>query len=165
MLNLFKMLQLYNEMADDLPRIENALRSSEQQRIENLLQIFVWRDTTTVSHWGDELYAACHDVSKTKSKNKFPKEKFILQHLWGYWEDCYYNRVDNYIDDVERKENKNNNSKKYIKIPNFSKANFYNFMKDYHYWLAACLSKNGSVSHPIIKNKIKELLNKYPLED
>lgn len=51
-MNLFEVLQMYSEMADDLPRIENALRSSEQQRIENLLQIFVWRDTTTVSHWG-----------------------------------------------------------------------------------------------------------------
>lgn len=165
MLNLFEVLQRYNEMADDLSRIENALRSSEQQRIENLLQLFVWRDSSIISHWGDELYAVCHDVNKTKSKNKYPKEKFILQHLWGCWEDCYSNRIDNYIDDVEIKENKNNTSKRYVRVPKFSKDNFYNFMKDYHYWLASCLSKNGSVSRITVKNKIKELLDIYSLED
>lgn len=163
-MNLFEVLQLYNEMADDLSRIENSLRNSENQRIQNLLQIFVWRNSSTINHWCDELYAVCHDVNRTKNKNKYPKEKFILQNIWGCWEDCYYDRIDNYIDDVEIKENKHNTTNEYIKVPKFSKLNFYNFMKDYHAWLAYELNVNGFVSRLNVRSKIQELLNKYSLE-
>lgn len=82
MIRTLENLKSLNEMADDLSKIENKLRSSEEQRIQNLLQIFIWRDLTTANHWCDELYVVCHNVSKMKGKNKYLKEKFILQNIW-----------------------------------------------------------------------------------
>lgn len=163
MIRILENLKLLNEMADDLPKIENHLRNSEEQRIQNLLQIFVWRNTSTINHWCDELYAICHDVSRTKNKNKYPKEKFILQNIWYCWEDCYNDRLNNYVDDVEQKENKNKKENEYVKVPNFSSINLYNFMKDYHLWLAANLSNKGMVGRLDVRSKVKELLNKYPI--
>ena len=163
MIKIIEQLSTLKEMADGLPKIEDHLRNSEEQRIQNLLQIFIWRNTTTLNHWCDELYTVCHNVARTKTKNKYPKEKFILQNIWLCWEDCYYDRLKNYIDDVEYKETKNNKENKDVKIPNFSKNNFYNFMKDYHIWLAHNLSMNGMVTRINIKEKIKELLNKYSI--
>lgn len=106
-MDLFNILQESKNILEQEAFFEKAKLSKNDSK----LKYDIWIDSATVSHWGDELYTACHDVNKIKSKNKYPKEKFILQHLWGCWEDYYLNRIDNYIDDVEIKENKNNNSK------------------------------------------------------
>lgn len=155
MLNLFEVLQMYNEFADGRNDIKNSLRNSEKQRRENLIMIFIWRHTSTINHWITELYAVCNEVSKLKLKNKYPKYDFILQQLWEYWEDCYYDKINKWLKDIERKENNS--------IPNFSKDNLYNFMKEYHEWLAKQLSNKGYTELDLVKDKIKELLNKYSI--
>lgn len=155
MLNLFEVLQMYNEFADGRNDIKNSLRNSEKQRRENLIMIFIWRHTSTINHWITELYVVCNEVSKLKLKNKYPKYDFILQQLWGYWEDCYYDKINKWLKDIERKENNS--------IPKFSKDNLYNFMKEYHEWLAKQLSNKGYTELDLVKDKIKELLNKYSI--
>lgn len=154
-MNLFENLQIYKEFADKRKDIKNSLRNSEKQRRENLIQLFLWRDTTTVGHWCDELYAACSEINLSKSDKKYPKVKFILQEIWYCWEDGYNDKINKWIRDVERKENN--------KASIFSKDNLYNFMKDYHIWLSENLSINGFVELPDVEEKIKELLNKYPI--
>lgn len=150
---MLKILKIYNEFADKNKDVKDTLRNTEDQRIENLVMIFLWRDTTIVNHWCSELYSVCHKVPKFKSNNKYPKYNFILQHIWLTWEDCYYDRLRCYISDVERKENR--------KTPKFNKESLYNFMKDYHEWLAKQLSTKGDVTFSEVKDKINKLLDRY----
>lgn len=155
-MNLFENLLLYRELADGRADIKSQLRNSEKQRRENLMQLFIWRDSTTVNHWCNELYAICHEINRLKNNKKYPKEKFILQEIWGCWEDCYHDRINNYIKDLERKEGQ--------KVPDFSKDNLYDFMKEYHEWLANKLSDKGFINISDVKDKIKHLFNKYSLK-
>ncbi len=57
---------------------EALFEMAKLSKNDSKLKYDIWIDSTTISHWVDELYTACHDVNKTKSKNKYPKEKFIL---------------------------------------------------------------------------------------
>ena len=150
---MLKILKLYNKFADSRNDIKISLRNSEKQRRDNLIMIFIWRYTSTVNHWITELYGSCDEISKLKSNNKYPKYEFILQHLWRYWEDCYYDKINKWLKDIERKENK--------LIPKFSKDNLYKFMEDYHNWLAKQLSNRGYIELEDVKIKVYELLNKY----
>ena len=163
-MNLFENLQLYYEFADKRKDIKQDLRNSSAQRRENLIQIFLWRNTTTIGHWCDELYEACSEITIAKFNKQYPSEKFILQYVWGYWEDDYNNKINKWVKDAEIKENKYNITNKYIKVPKFSKENLYNFIKDYHEWLSKNLSTRGFVELPDIEHEIQELLNKYPIE-
>lgn len=155
-MNLFETLQLYSEFADKRKDIKRDLRNSTTQRRENLIQLFLWRNTSTVGHWCDELYGACSEINISKSDKKYPKIKFILQEIWGYWEDDYNNKINKWVKDVERKEQ--------INVPNFSKENLYNFMKDYHIWLSENLSVRGFVELTEIEGKINDLFKKYPIK-
>lgn len=47
-MNLFENLQIYREFADKRKAIKADLRNSERQRRENLIQLFLWRNTTTI---------------------------------------------------------------------------------------------------------------------
>lgn len=154
-MNLFENLQMYRELADKRKDIKISLRNSENQRRENLIQIFIWRNTTTIEHWCDELYAACSEINLFKSNKKYPSAKFILQEIWLCWEDTYYDKINKWVKDVERKED--------IKALNFSKENLYNFIKDYHIWLSENLSNRGFIELSNVEEKIKSLLNKYKL--
>lgn len=154
-MNLFENLQMYREFADKRKDIKISLRNSEKQRRENLIQIFIWRNTTTIEYWCDELYAACSEINLFKSNKKYPNAKFILQEIWLSWEDTYYDKINKWVKDVERKEG--------IKALNFSKENLYNFMKDYHIWLSENLSNRGFIELSNVEEKIKSLLNKYKL--
>lgn len=154
-MNLLENLCLLKEMSNDLSSIKIKLQNSEEQRLQNLTQIFLWRNSTTVNHWCDELYATCHRITKAKN-NKYPKYSFILQNTWLCWEDTFYDFIDNLIYDVEKKEHK--------KAPNFSKENLYSFMKDYHEWLSEQFNKVGNINHSEVLAKIMFFLDKYPIK-
>lgn len=151
-MNLFENLQMCREFADGRADIKNKLRNSEEQRIQNLMMIYIWKDKITVTHWTSELFGVCHNISKTK-KNKFPKYDFILQNIWRCWEDCYYDWFPGLIDITEWKEHR--------KVPDFSKDDLYSFMKEYHEWLAERLSIKGFITFNDVKSIITKLLNKY----
>lgn len=144
------------EMADGLADIKRELRSSSEQIRENLMQIFLWRDSTAVNHWESELYAVCHSVSKCRHNKKYPKSSDILQEIWSYWEDSYYDKLQKYILQIEYKENNT--------APSFNAIRLYNFIKDYCIWLSEVFSKDGLVTFPEVKEIVSELLDKYVIQ-
>lgn len=149
-MNLLKKLIVMKELYNNT---KFKLYNSNEQIKENLIMIFIWRETTTVNHWCNELYAACHQVDKCKSNNKFPKYNIILQEIWLSWEDCFYERINSDIIYLENKENR--------KAPEFSKNNLYNFIKTYCEWLAQKLSNKGYVKTEEVQSTVNELLSKY----
>lgn len=154
-MKLFENLIMIKEMSSNIKNIKFKLYNSNEQIKENLIMIFIWRETTTINHWCNELYVVCHQVDKCKSNNKFPKYNVILQEIWLSWEDCFYERIDSDIIYLENKENK--------KAPEFSKNNLYNFIKTYCEWLAQKLSDRGYVTIDDVKIIINELLNTYSI--
>lgn len=70
---MFETLQLYSEFADKRKDIKRDLRNSTTQRRENLIQLFLWRNTSTVGHWCDELYGACSEINISKSDKNIQK--------------------------------------------------------------------------------------------
>lgn len=149
-MNLLKKLIVMKELYNNT---KFKLYNSNEQIKENLIMIFIWRETTTVNHWCNELYAACHQVDKCKSNNKFPKYNVILQEIWLSWEDCFYERINSDIIYLENKENR--------KAPEFSKNNLYDFIKTYCEWLAQKLSNRGYVKTEEVQSTVNELLSKY----
>lgn len=149
-MNLLKKLIVMKELYNNT---KFKLYNSNEQIKENLIMIFIWRETTTVNHWCNELYAACHQVDKCKSNNKFPKYNVILQEIWSSWEDCFYERINSDIIYLENKENR--------KAPEFSKNNLYDFIKTYCEWLAQKLSDRGYVKTEEVQSTVNELLSKY----
>lgn len=143
------------EMADGLAEIKKKLRDSSDQIRQNLMQIFLWRDTTTVHHWESELYAACHKVSLCRNTKKFPKKNIILQELWLYWEDCFTQHLKHYVIELEVKEAND--------APKFNPQNLYNYLNDYYNWAAELLCSEGWIDFDQIEQKIQELVNKYKL--
>ena len=143
------------EMADGLADIKRELRAASERIRENLMQIFLWRYSTTVNHWMGELYAVCHSVSKCRHNKKYPKSSVILQEIWGYWEDSYYDKLSKYISQLEYKEA--------MTAPSFDKYSLYNFLRAYCDWLSDILSTDGLVTAPEVKAEINKLLQQYSL--
>lgn len=144
------------EMADGLADIKKRLRDCSDQVRQNLMQVFLWRSTSTVRHWESELYGACHKVSLCRNTKKFPKKSIILQELWLYWEDCYYKHLRHYVDELQHKEQ--------ITVPDFNADNLYHFLEDYYEWSSELLSKEGWIDFGQIDCKIHCLLDKYSLQ-
>ena len=146
-----------DEMAKEKKVIKKLLADSEDQRIENLIQIFLYRDMPTVHHWTSELYAACHKMDKCKSNSRYLDYDSVAQELWYSWSDCYDDRHDMYCEDVSRKEK--------LPIPEHSPLNLYEFMEEYHLWLSRELSSKGAVKFSDIEVEIENLLSKYPIRE
>lgn len=144
------------EMSRERNKILYSLGASEDQRVENLIQIFLYRDTTTVHHWISELYASCRKMDRCKANHRYLDYKTVAQELWYSWSDCYYDRHDVYCDDVSRKE--------HLPIPEHNADNLYQFMGDYHLWLSKELSTRGIVNFNDVDSKVRDLLRKYPLK-
>ena len=156
MIKIIETLCALKEMAEHIDVIKMRLYDKHEQIRENLMQIFLWRHTSMVNHWCNELYGLLNEVPKCKHNHKYPKYSVILQEIWSCWEDCYDDRIDKYVMLLERKENN--------KVHEFSKINLYNFMKDYCEWISKYLADKGSINDDeIVKNKIKELLNKHSI--
>lgn len=119
------------------------------------MQIFLWRNTSTVNHWSGELYAVCHNVSKCKNNGKYPKYSVILREIWNCWEDSYFDKLDKYVETLEYKEN--------TTAPKFNSLYMYQFMHSYCDWLARMLSTEGIVTPLEVKQEISLLLSEYSL--
>lgn len=155
-INIVESCRLLKEMAEGLSDIKRKLNNSSEQIRENLMQIFLWRNTTTVNHWTGELYAICHTVSKCKNNGKYPKYSVILQEIWGCWEDSYFDKLGKYVETLEYKEN--------MTAPMFNSVALYQFMQSYCDWLARSLSSEGIVTPSEVKREISLLLTEYSVE-
>lgn len=156
MVNILEFLELYHEQTTGLDMIKLDLNSIHKNLRLHLMMTFFLRNNQSLNHWISEINGFCHDVNKCKNTKKYPKASFILQILWGQWEDSFYDHYKGYIRDIESKEN-------IIIDKNYNLNDCYNYLKDYYIWLSDNLSKHGYVDLSDIKDKIHELLNKYSL--
>lgn len=153
-----KILQTYRymrEMADRLVDIKQDLRNCSENLRDHLIMLFMFRNNVNVNHWKNEVYGACHSVSKAKHNHKYPKSSFIYQELWGYYEDGFYDKCYSHVESLEDKEN--------LVAPLFEPTVMYHFLDSYFVWLSKSLSARGEVSSKEIKSKIDALLTDYTL--
>ena len=149
---LFKIIK---NNINNVKNIKFKLYNSNEKIRENLIVLFIWRDSINYNYWLNELYESCHSIDKYKFSNKFLTYKEILQEIWLSWEDCFYERINSDIIYLENKENR--------KAPEFSKNNLYDFIKTYCEWLAQKSSNRGYVTIDDVKIIINELLNTYSI--
>lgn len=157
MLNLFELLQMYNEMAYEKRKVLNDIRHTTFQRLRHLIKIFLYRDVrkNDMKHWiNEELYNWCSDIPLIKG-NKHLSHKELYKVFW-----------DEPKDDINER-NINRIVKQFINI-DFPKIdyffnNLYNFIKDFYMWLIEYLTKDFIIDPVDFENKIKELLNKYSI--
>lgn len=114
-------LGFYKNFKHSKDEIAINLRKSEDKRVELLVKIFFWRNDSIKNKWYSELFKVCNTIDRYDSINIYPKERFILQELWSYWEDCFYDRLRCFISDAERIENR--------KIPEFNRQTLYSKFK------------------------------------
>lgn len=157
MLNLFELLQMYNEMAYEKRKVLNDIRHTTFQRLRHLIKIFLYRDVrkNDMKHWiNEELYNWCSDIPLIKG-NKHLSHKELYKVFW-----------DEPKDDINER-NINRIVKQFINIDfpkiEYSFNNLYNFIKDFYMWLIEYLTKDFIIDPVDFENKIKELLNKYSI--
>ena len=153
-----KILQTYRyirEMADGLADMKRDLRNCSENLRDHLIMLFLFRDNINVNHWKNEVYGACHSVSKAKKNHQYPKASFIYQELWGYYEDGFYDKCYSHIDSLEDNEN--------FVAPAFEPTALYHFLDSYFIWLAKSLSVSGEVSSRDVKSEIDELMVRFAL--
>ena len=157
MLNLFELLQMYNEMAYEKRKVLNDIRHTTFQRLRQLIKIFLYRDVrkNDMKHWiNEELYNWCSDIPLIKG-NKHLSHKELYKVFW-----------DEPKDDINER-NINRIVKQFINIDfpkiEYSFNNLYNFIKDFYMWLIEYLTKDFIIDPVDFENKIKELLNKYSI--
>lgn len=157
MLNLFELLQMYNEMAYEKRKVLNDIRHTTFQRLRHLIKIFLYRDVrkNDMKHWiNEELYDWCSDIPLIKG-NKHLSHKELYKVFWDEPKDDINERNINRI--VKQFTN--------IDFPKieYSFNNLYNFIKDFYMWLIEYLTKDFIIDPVDFENKIKELLNKYSI--
>ena len=84
MLNLFELLQMYNEMAYEKRKVLNDIRHTTFQRLRHLIKIFLYRDVrkNDMKHWiNEELYNWCSDIPLIKG-NKHLSHKELYKVFW-----------------------------------------------------------------------------------
>lgn len=145
------MFKIITEMAEELREIGRDLKSKNEIVIEHLLMIYLYPNSKHINHWEREVRSFIDKVSKVKSKNKYPTQKQILNFTWFIFEDVLIERFNVYVDDIEYKENK------VKEIDNPDPQVFYNFVKEYFYWLSDKLSIKGYIERQETINKIEEL--------
>ena len=157
MLNLFELLQMYNEMAYEKRKVLNDIRHTTFQRLRHLIKIFLYRDVrkNDMKHWiNEELYNWCSDIPLIKG-NKHLSHKELYKVFW-----------DEPKDDINER-NINRIVKQFINIDfpkiEYSFNNLYNFIKDFYMWLIEYLTKDFIIDPVDFEKKIKELLNKYSI--
>lgn len=157
MLNLFEILQHYNEMAYERKKVINKFQDKNEKRIYHLIYIFFFRNSESFEHWIDEVTAFSENSYRVKLKNKLLSFDDIYKLIWLEPKDLVN------VENINRFLNIAYKSKGLPKIENYSFNNLNNFLNDFFKWISLELSKYDLVDN--IDVKIKELLNKYPMED
>lgn len=157
-MNLFEVLQMYNEMAYEKRKILDDIRHTTFQRLRHLIKVFLYRDArkNDIRHWiNEELYNWCSDIPLIKG-NKHLSQKELYKVFW-----------DEPKDDINER-NIDRIVKQFINIGfpkiDYSFNNLYNFIKDFYMWLIEYLTKDFIIDPVDFENEIKELLNKYSIK-
>lgn len=157
MLNLFEILQLYNEMAYERKKVVNKFQDKNEKRIYHLMYIFFFRNNESCEHWIDEVTAFTENSYRVKPKNKLLSSNDIYKLIWLEPKDLVN------VENINRFLNIAYKSKGLPKIEKYSFNNLYNFLDDFFKWVSLELSRYDLVD--AIDTKIKELLNNYSVED
>lgn len=154
-MNLFEILQMYNEMSYERKKVINKFQDKNEKRIYHLMYIFFFRNNESFDHWVDEVKAFTEISYRVKPKNKLLSSNEIYKLIWLEPKDLVNN------ENVKRFLNIAYKSKGLPKINNYSFDNLNNFLNDFFKWVSIELSKYDLVDD--IDNKIQELLNKYSM--
>lgn len=155
MMNLFEILQMYNEMSYERKKVINKFQDKNEKRIYHLMYIFFFRNNESFDHWVDEVKAFTEISYRVKPKNKLLSSNEIYKLIWLDPKDLVNN------ENVKRFLNIAYKSKGLPKINNYSFDNLNNFLNDFFKWVSIELSKYDLVDD--IDDKIQELLNKYSM--
>lgn len=148
-------IKYLNEFAYDNKKLDQIFMSSEEQRLQNLMMIFLFRNDDTVNHWCSELYGCSHKSYKQKTNNKYPSIDKFKSLLISTWEDAFYDNLKSDIHAIEIKEHR--------KVPEFNKVYLHDYLVEFNTWLSKTLS-NGTIENvSIIEDEIKYLLGKFPV--
>ena len=151
------MFRILKEMAKDLAGIRKDIESKEEQIRIHLLMIYVYPNGN-IKHWEDEIFDFLHEIPRLKRKssnNGLIDKKQFLRFSWYIYEDVLIERFQTYIKNIEYKENKK------ITLKNPNPEVYYNFVKDYYFWLADKLTTIGEVTEKEVVDKIEELRKNF----
>lgn len=153
-------MKLLVEQVMSLNAISHDLQSISKPLQQHLIKLYIWRDmTTTADYWKKETSRFILEIPLIKSSKKYPSKDFIYNKLFGEWEDVFINHlnrtIQNIVDDYEEMLE--------INIETIKAEDLLNFIKEYCYWLAENLSKYGDVVASEARDKLTQLLQKYPL--
>lgn len=155
-MNVFEILQMYNEMSYERKKVINKFQDKNEKRIYHLMYIFFFRNNESFDHWIAEVKAFTEFSYRVKPKNKLLSSNEIYKLIWLEPKDLVN------TENVKRFLNIAYKSKGLPRINNYSFDNLNNFLNDFFKWVSSELSKYDLVDD--IENKIRELLNKYSLE-
>lgn len=157
MMNLFEMLQKYNEMSYERKKVIDKFQSKNEKRIYHLMYIFFFRDNESINHWIDEVISFTKDSYRIKPKNKLLSSNEIYKLIWLEPKDLVNE------ENVKRFLNINYKNKGLRTSSNYSFNNLKNYLTDFFKWVSDELAKYDLVDS--IDEKIFDLLTKYPVED
>lgn len=147
-----------NAMAEFQKEIERKLSGRTDQIITHMLYICLAPDSSTVSHWIDEIHAFIPSIESLKGKNKFPKKKRIYDWTYGKKQDLVQRSgwLGVKIEDALDKENLETDLTVYQVMDSLD-----NMCIAYFSWLSEELSTVGAVSRRSVQKKIRELMTAY----
>lgn len=153
------------EMADSKSNIAHSLISVRDVLISHLIKVFVWKHSSSYTHWKHEIYNFVSRISKLKLINKYPSANFIFNNLFGNIKDVFKDRLEVYIDDInydyfedECSADKNKDFEPAV-FDNLDTDKLLNFIEDYIKWLSINLSNSGVVKFSEVSSKIDSLLD------
>lgn len=121
----------FQEMAFSKSVIEQEIRSSNSNRTEHLILIYLLSKDVSNHHWQSEVYADIKDIAqmKWKNNNKYLTEKEYFNNLWNmpFENEDNYEIIDKNIEDLIYdkypipEDWKNNKEQLITKIKNFYK--------------------------------------------
>ena len=99
-----KYKSLISEMAYSRDKIHSEIRSSNRNRREHLILLFLLPKDSARNHWQAEIYADIKDISdmKWKVNNKYLSKKEYFDNLWSmpYENNDNYSILDSSIRDL-----------------------------------------------------------------
>ena len=149
---------IFFEQRSSKEDILQKLYIKEDIRVKSLIKIFLWRDAPKKNRWMDIVRSTAAKVDKVKGTDGFLPFHDLSKELWYCWG---YSRNARYLQilcEDARDEERN------LTIPEYSSENLFNYLKEYLLWLARALSEKGAVSRTENRDRLNELLEKYPVK-
>ena len=153
-------MRLLIELAQSLKDIARDLQSISRSFQEHLIKLYIWRDVEeTANYWKREISNFITEIVRVKGSKKFPSKKFIYDKIFGEWEDVFIDYLPKRLENILS----NYSSMPQVDVKAIKANELLSFVKEYCNWLSTNLSRDGIISSAEARNKLDELLEKYPL--